>query len=207
MVCDGVRWCSDSWIHILWTCDSIHFFLRGHLYGVLLTCESGICRLPFWVALVTNSLLIPSMWTFFAPLILQARRGGEGCYRLDLMHPGNAGISRCHCDVDWFWPWTWGTGKFQQLFREHLNTGNSVSLFYLVHCGIIRSLVLYNIKGNLICHPGRFTDRWQYVCFLCVFIRALSFCSRAPGILASKWDFHYWGFFHRIFKYFDFLTV
>jgi len=55
------------------------------------------------------------MWTLFAPLILQARRCGEGYCWLDLRHPGGAGIGCYHCDIDCYCLWTWDSPVAQMV--------------------------------------------------------------------------------------------
>lgn len=127
------------------------------------------------------------MWTLFAPLILQARRGDEGYCWLDLRHPGSAEIGCYHCDIDCCCLWTWDIGKFQVIQRTHEYWEQN---FPVLPCSLWQHTVscfknLYHTKGSLMCHPGRFKEGWQFSVFscVCIFILALSFCSRTPGIL------------------------
>lgn len=46
------------------------------------------------------------------------------------MNAGLSGIICCCRDIAWCCPWTCGPTKFQLLFKEHMNTGDSISLFH-----------------------------------------------------------------------------
>lgn len=102
-----------------------------------------------------------------------SKEGHEDYYWLDLIHPGNSGIHCCHCDVDWCCLWTWGISEFQLLFKEHMNTGDSISLFCIVRNGITHSCSenLCNTRGSLMHHPQNFKGRWQFVCLFRLALR------------------------------------